>query len=208
MKKIKLSRGFSAIVDDEDYERIAMYNWSIKPQGNGYAVRKGNKQKGEPRTVHMHREILYAPKGIQVDHINLNSLDNRKSNLRCVNAQKNAFNRKKPNVICTSKYKGVLQRKGSSSWTARIKYNDRHIELGCYSSEEMAAAVYNFASRIFFGEFRRENIDGRIPCITKSQQYKIYIRCKRYIEKYGWYVNTETYCLFSCHDIENTRRHS
>ena len=88
MKEIPLTQGAVAYVDDEDYERINAKNWSINPQGAGYAVRKGVRNLGEPRTVEMHREILSAPRGTIIDHINGNSLDNRKCNLRFCDTQK------------------------------------------------------------------------------------------------------------------------
>ena len=95
---------------------------------------------------------------------------------------------------CTSVYKGVFQRKKHvpyGIWTARIKFNDKHVELGTYPTEEMAAAAYNFASRIFFGEYRREN-EGveELPASTKQ---KLFEKAERYIERYGWYVDTEFY---------------
>ena len=183
MKEIKLTRGQVAIVDDEDYERISKHNWAVHPQRAGYAVRKGNKKRGEPRTILMHREVLNAPRDAQIDHINRNSLDNRKCNLRLATVQKNAFNRAKPNVKCTSRYKGVFQRKDQKSWSARIKHNDRHIELGRYKEEAYAAAVYNYAARILFGEFRCENEDALIPeTLLQSDRSKIEMKCKAHLQ--------------------------
>ena len=151
----------------------------------------GNKRRGEPRTIQMHREILNAPKGTIIDHINLDSLDNRKDNLRYANIQTNGFNRPKPIMPCTSKYKGVLRRKNDNRWTARIKFNGRHVELGRYKTEEEAAAAYNFASRIFFGEYRHENNDvEELNAVRKNRLLEI---AEGYIERFGWYVDTETY---------------
>lgn len=196
MKEIKLTQGKVALVDDDDFDKINQHRWALNPQGKGYAVRKGNKRRGEPRTIHMHRVVMCAPDGVQIDHINGNSLDNRKENLRLVDTQRNAFNRKKPNVSCTSQYKGVIRRKNSPSWHVRIKFNDRQIELGSYSDEAFAAAVYNFASRIFFGVYRRENTGSKIHELDESEQYSVYRKCKKYIERYGWYVDTDTYRSF------------
>ena len=199
MKVIPLTRGKYAIVDDEDYERLMEHSWAWVPatgslSSTGYAVRKGNKKRGEPRTIQMHREIMHAKKGIIIDHVNRDSLDNRKTNLRYANTQKNAFNRTKPIMKCTSRYKGVLQRKNSTVWQARLKYNNRHVELGTYDTEEKAAAVYNFASRIFFGRYRHEN--PNIEELSLNEQRRIFEKARRYISKYGWYVDTETYRSF------------
>ena len=196
MKTIELTRGAVAIIDDEDYERLVGDSWELNRQGRGYGVRKGRKGRGEPRTVHMHRAVLNAPAGVQIDHINGNSLDNRKCNLRYADTQKNAFNRKKPNVPCSSKYKGVFRRKNRPSWYARIKYNDKHIELGVYPDEDLAAAAYNFASKVMFGEFRRENTGAEIPELSLSQKRRIFDRCKRRAEQQGWHVDTKTYRSF------------
>ena len=199
MKTIKLTRGKFVIVDDEDYESLMEHSWAWVPstssnQNPGYAVRKGNKRRGEPRTVQMAREILDAPKGVMVDHINLNTLDNRKENLRFASCQQNGFNRPKPDMPCTSRFKGVLRRRNKTNWMARIKYNGRHVELGNYESEETAAAAYNFASRIFFGRYRHEN-EG-VEELPFHEKVRIYEIAERYIERYGWYVDTETYRSF------------
>lgn len=199
MKVIPLTRGKYTIVDDEDYERLMKHSWAWVPatgscSSKGYAVRKGNKKRGEPRTVQMHREILNAPVGVFVDHVNLDSLDNRKENLRFADVQQNGFNRPKPIMECTSRFKGVFRRKNKRKWSARIKFNGRHVELGSYYDEEKAAAVYNFASRIFFGRYRHEN--SGVCELTLPEQRGIFERAKRYIERYGWYVDTETYRSF------------
>lgn len=201
MKVIPLTRGRFTIVDDEDYDRLIKYSWAWVPprasqSGEGYAVRKGSKRRGEPRTVQMHREIMGLMKDekIMIDHQNINSLDNRKENLRLANVQENAFNRPKPIMKCTSKFKGVLRRKNKIKWMARIKFNGRHIELGSYASEEKAAAIYNFASRIFFGRYRHEN-EG-VEELSLSEQMRIFNKDESYIERYGWYVDTETYRSF------------
>ncbi len=204
MKVIPLTRGKYTIVDDEDYDRLMEHSWAWAPatgslSSPGYAVRKGSKRRGEPRTVQMHREILHAPNNIMVDHVNLDSLDNRKGNLRYANCQENGFNRPKPIMDCTSIYKGVFQRKNHTRWAARIKFNGRHIELGEFDKEETAAAAYNFASRIFFGQYRHENA-GVDELSAKGKQRILQI-AERYIEKYGWYVDTETYRSFHFSDM-------
>ena len=203
MKIIPLTRGKETIVDDEDYERLIKHSWAWVPptgslSGEGYAVRKGSKRRGEPRTVQMHREILNAPKGSVIDHINIHSLDNRKANLRYANNQKNAFNRPKTLVPCTSRYKGVFQRSNPDNpvkpWTARIRFNDRRIELGTYEDEKTAAAAYNLASRILFGDFRHEN--RGVGELGQLQMGTVLKKIKRYIDHYGWCVDTVAYRFF------------
>lgn len=203
MKKIKLTQKTSAIVDDEDYDKLIVYNWQLQKRSNtnSYAIRT-RRYGGHKHTIHMHAVVLNAPQGKIIDHINGNGLDNRKCNLRFATSQTNAFNKCKPNVPCTSKYKGVLRRHGRGKWIARIKYNDRHLELGKYDTEEKAASVYNFASRIMFGVYRRENVSPKLQELSREEKWSVYKKCKRYIEKYGWYIDTEVYHSFFMIDKE------
>ncbi|WP_346866645.1 MULTISPECIES: HNH endonuclease [unclassified Clostridium] len=156
MKEIKITQGKTVLVSDEDFQNISQFKWAYSAS-TGYAVRKGRKILQEPRTVHMHRFIMGASSKVQIDHINGNKLDNRRLNLRIASIQKNAFNRKKPKVICTSKYKGVLKRKNSNRWEARIKFNNKSIHLGRFINEVDAAKAYNRAALYYFGEFARCN---------------------------------------------------
>ena len=198
MKVIPLTRDKYTIVDDEDYDNLMKCSWEWVPatgsaQGAGYAVRSG--RKGESSLVQMHRDILGLSRDdkVMVDHINRDSLDNRKENLRLADVQKNAFNKPKPIMDCTSQFKGVFMRQSGevhrNKWTARIKFNGRHVELGVYDDEETAAGVYNFASRIFFGRYRCENTG--VDEISWELKQKILDKAQGYIERYGWYVDTE-----------------
>lgn len=156
LKEIKITQGKTVMLSDDDFNELSKYKWAYSAS-TGYAVRKGRKSKQEPRTVHMHRVILGAKSTEQVDHINGNKLDNRRSNLRIASIQKNSFNRKKPKVQCTSKYKGVLKRKNATKWEARIKINNKAIYLGTFIHEIDAAKAYNKAALKYFGDFARCN---------------------------------------------------
>jgi len=159
---ISLTRDAVAIVDDADFEWLNSYSWSAVPRyRTSSAVRKGRAGTGEPRTVAMHRQILGFPTGFQIDHINGNALDNRRGNLRLAVAQTNSFNRPKPKVASTSKFKGVLQRKGKTTWEARVKYDDKAIHLGTFADEEDAAAAYNYGALLMFGDYARPNLGVR-----------------------------------------------
>lgn len=156
MREILITQEKSVLVSDEDFDRVAQFKWCYSAS-TGYAVRKGRKNLNEPRTVHMHRFIMQGEKGVQIDHINGDKLDNKRSNLRVASIQKNSFNRKKPNVRSTSRYKGVLKRKNSNSWEARIKYNSKSIYLGSFITEVDAAIAYNIAAHHYFGEYAKPN---------------------------------------------------
>lgn len=96
MIKIKLTNQKEAIIDKEDYERVTQFKWCSNRsyKGNIYAVRSEykNKRWDKPIKVYLHRFILNAPKGSLVDHINRDTLDNRKSNLRLASRLDNLKN--------------------------------------------------------------------------------------------------------------------
>lgn len=130
MKKIKLTKGQFALVDNEDFEYLNQFNWTSHTAG--YAVGHVNK-----KLIFMHRLINKTPKGFETDHINRNKLDNRKSNLRSVTQAQNRFNTglQKNN---TSGYKGVIWNKDKNIWFACIYKNRRRIYLG--SSKNILSA--------------------------------------------------------------------
>jgi hypothetical protein len=158
-KEIPLSRGMVAIVDDDDYIKLIQFKWSIgEGRGKFYAVSRPGPRRAR-KELKMHRLILGLGSGnkIQVDHINGNTLDNRKSNLRCCNHSQNKMNSPKQVGKGTSMFKGVYKRKGTSKWCAQIKVNQRPIALGYYDTEKEAARVYDMAAIIHHGEFARLN---------------------------------------------------
>jgi len=108
--------------------------------------------------IRMHRLILKAQKGQQVDHINGNGLDNRKDNLRfCTSSQNYQNSRKRKN--CSSKYKGVWWHKQSKKWQTGIVLNYKNYHLGYFTNEIEAAKAYDLTAAEFFGEFARLNRD-------------------------------------------------
>lgn len=160
MKEIKLTNGVVTLVDDEDFEMLSKVTWYFRKEG--YAV--GNlpsPSKGVYPKVLMHRYILNAPKGSQVDHVNENKLDNRRENLRLATASTNKAN-SGMRSINTSGYKGVVYVKArkhlSTPWAAQIKINYKTIGLGYFEVKEEAAKSYNEAAVKYFGEFAKLNI--------------------------------------------------
>lgn len=178
MREIKLTQGKEVKVSKSDFEKVSEYSWAFSAS-TGYAVRKGRKNLKEPMTVHMHRFIMNAKPGEQIDHINGDKLDNRKSNLRIANCQKNAFNHKKPDVKSTSQYKGVLKRKRSKNWEARIKFNYKIVYLGSYKNEIDGAKAYNEAAKRLFREFAALNDVPEAPPHIKRYVYE---KCVGYLK--------------------------
>lgn len=151
-KMIPLTRGYEAIVDDEDYDSLVTYKWYCASYKRGnYAITWADGQH-----ILMHRMITRAPRGLVVDHINSNGLDNRKSNLRiCTNAQNIQHSKKQSNN--SSGYRGVYWYKKYGKWRARIGVNGKRIGIGYYDNKNEAALAYNEAAKKYHGEFAVTN---------------------------------------------------
>lgn len=154
-KRIPLTQGKFVIVDDEDYKSLASYRWFY---ALGYAVRSGDVHNGELKQIRMHRVISRAKGKEQVDHINRDTLDNRRSNLRICTPSQNAMNRKAKSGN-TIGFKGVRMRKEAlkKPFTAQIKFDGRLVHLGFFETSIEAAKAYNEAAIKHFGDFANLN---------------------------------------------------
>lgn len=162
MKKIKLTRNKFTLVDDEDFEYLNQWKWNAHNRMDKfYAARGGYERLGfykyRTYTISMHREIMKAEKGQEVDHINGDSLDNRIENLRITNRFGNAQNVSiyKTN---TSGYKGVSFYKARNKWVAYIQHNKKLQHLGYFDTAKEAAQVYNSKAKELFGKYSKENL--------------------------------------------------
>jgi len=157
MKEIELSQGKRALVDAEDYEGLNQWKWSALRDKGGrcfYAVR--SYQDGKKRQLtYMHRQIMGAQSGQEIDHQDGNGLNNRRANLRFCTRGQNSANRKK-RAGCTSEFKGVSWR--DKKWRAKIYVHSKQHHLGMFTDEEEAARSYNDAATELFGEFARLNV--------------------------------------------------
>ena len=158
-KKIPLTKGKSAIVDNNDYDILAKYSWySNESSTTPYAYRS-RWISGENRSVEipMHHVVMNCVgRGEEVDHINGNGLDNRKENLRFVTRAQNNWNQK-PRNCTSSRYKGVSWNKRREYWESYIQVNNRKHHLGSYQNEEMAALAYDLSALCMRGEYARVN---------------------------------------------------
>ena len=149
-----------AIVDPEDFEYLNQFKWWLNDSGYAIYTQCFKKESGwRSRKLRMHRILLKVLKGQQIDHVNGNRLDNRKSNLRICTQSQNTKNRIK-STKNTSGYKGVWFKKDGKRlkrWVADIKVDYKKISLGLFLTKEEAARAYNEAAKQYFGEFARLN---------------------------------------------------
>ncbi len=147
-RRIPLTCGQFALVDAEDYYRLAKFQWFANgpTKTKFYAVRKCDR-----KNVKMHRVIMAAPDHLSVDHIDRNGLNNCKSNLRlCTHAQ-NSCN--KPSRNGVSKYKGINRDRYEKKWTARVHFNNKTCHIGTFATEIDAAKAYDKKAVELHGEF-------------------------------------------------------
>lgn len=134
MKKVNLTNGGVTLVDDADFASVSQYKW--RRQVNGYAV-WNTREKGVQRAILLHRSLLNPPAGMQVDHINGDKLDNRRSNIRICTKSQNAINTH--HHKSKSGYRGVYWSPSSKKWFAAIRID------GIQDKKEAALAFNNAA---------------------------------------------------------------
>jgi len=153
MKEIALTgkygNGKFTIVDDDIYELIKDKKLFMSKEG--YVGFSSKDEKGNWKVVYLHRFITNCPKGKLVDHINHNTLDNRRENLRICDARENVRNSRKKSGKVSSKYKGVTKR--NNSYHVSIKTDSGILHLGAFTNEISAANFYNFYAKKYHGEF-------------------------------------------------------
>ena len=157
MIEIPLTQGQVALIDDEDYDLVSQYKWCAswnKRTKSYYAKTNIRKADGTWTMLQMHRLIMNAQKDEQVDHINHDTVDNRKSELRLCTHSQNSHNQGR-NSKNTSGYKGVHWYKRDKKWQAQIKLNGKKIHLGYFSTPEEAHAAYCKAALELHGEFAK-----------------------------------------------------
>ena len=164
MKRLNIE-GHEALVDSEDFEVISGFNWRPLVLDGGLVYIRACRRRMH---LYMHRLIIGAAPGEEVDHKNGNGLDNRKDNLRIATHSQNLGNVGKLRVKRTpsSQYRGVCWDKSKSAWAVFIAADGRYAGggsrskfVGRYSDEVEAARAYDAAAVTRWGEFARLNFE-------------------------------------------------
>ena len=154
--KLELTKGFYALVDADCPDWIKKQKWCSTKSGTSekvYAACSG-RQHNHSGLLLLHRVIIGAQKGQMVDHINGDTLDNRRSNLRFCNHSQNGANSIPKRGL---EFKGVTLDKRRNKWTARIVLNYKKVYLGEFDDKIDAAKAYDKAAKKHFGEFCKLN---------------------------------------------------
>jgi hypothetical protein len=151
MIEISISKGkYHTYIDEEDFDTVMRYKWRILKKSNTSYVHTGRLD----NHIFLHRLITKAPKGVLVDHIDKNGLNNCKNNLRLCDTRQN---------VCYSKnfgkipYKGVYFKKTLQKYVAQIAYKGHKYHLGCFNLAHEAALVYDKKAKELHGEFAQLN---------------------------------------------------
>lgn len=160
-KLIPLSKGKAyAIVDEEDFEYLNQWKWKLtggRASRSKHVGTVGDWRNGKRKDIAilMHREIMNAPKGMDVDHINHNQLDNRKSNLRVCTHHENTMNRQA--VVGVSGYKGVHFDTRTAKWVTQISFMGKTYHIAVFEDEAEAAKEYDHVAKQLYGKFANLN---------------------------------------------------
>lgn len=176
--KIALTKGKFCLIDEIDIPTIGKYRWCYS---RGRAVRKTLPADGlSLASISMHRQIMGFPDDFEVDHIDGNPLNNRRSNLRLATRTENQRN-VGPRKDSYTQSKGVFftpRVKRGKSWHAEIRVGRKSIHLGVYHTKEEADAAYEAKAREIHGEFFRKEpakeIDWEsIPEYKRSERMNV-----------------------------------
>lgn len=141
--------GAEVLLDSGDEALITGYLWYILKRPHTCYVY--GRKAGSPKLIYLHRLLTEAPRGLDVDHINGNGLDNRRSNLRIATRSQNLQNKRSK----TPGFKGVRKRDDCVRWEARIGSKT----LGMFDIEIDAAKAYDAAAKSLYGEFAKTNFE-------------------------------------------------
>lgn len=153
MRRIPLTHGKKALIDDADFALVTQSRWYAfySKSGGWYAARGPQRNNGER---FLHRVLMGVPRGVKIDHKDGDGLNCRRSNMRVATQSQNGFNRKLQRNN-KSGFRGVYRARGK--WRAQIKVNGKITALGYHETPEQAARAYDAKVLEVAGEFARLN---------------------------------------------------
>ena len=152
---IPLTRGHTAVIDVADVPLVEGFNWSALVLSRHVYAYRQSRAGGVLVTTYMHRLLADpVPDGIVVDHIDCDSLNNRRSNLRLASRLQNQCNMRL-RLSSKSGAKGVSWNSRQNAWEARIQINGQPHFLGYHPTISEASAAYAKASLNLHGQFGR-----------------------------------------------------
>lgn len=146
MRKITLTRGKVALVDDDMFDYLSQFKWCAFKAKNTYYAKRNSK---DNHTFYMHIEILGKKEGFEIDHVDGNGLNNQRQNLRHLTHRQNLQNRHDNRA---SKYPGVSFFKQTNKWAACFYFNGKYIALGYFTDEYEAFLAYKRAVYLHTGQ--------------------------------------------------------
>jgi hypothetical protein len=157
MKKISLTQDKYAIVDDSDYVFLNKNKWCLNSRPGrklSYAKRAITLENGKQKFISMHSLLIDTPKGMVVDHIDGDGLNNQRKNLRICSHTQNTRNASlsKRNK---SGSKGIFWNKTNNKWKVSIGVDKKLLHIGYFINKEEAQKAYRNASLIYHKEFSR-----------------------------------------------------
>jgi hypothetical protein len=171
------------MIDDEDYDKVYEVRWT--PRKTNKYVYFSNASSG--KCFYLHRVIMNCPKGLVVDHINGDTLDNRKANLRNCTNRENLQNTHKIRKIKTREtvignngleypykytYRGVYKDKIAGKWQVQISAKGKRYFLGSYKDIKMAAIIYIRAASLLRYE-EEVYSDDLIEYLERKHNYSV-----------------------------------
>jgi hypothetical protein len=172
-KEIPLTQGKVAIVGAEDFAWLSDRRWHAHERGRTWYARSTIKSMGVQRTVFMHRVILehhgYDLTTGEVDHINGDGLDNRKSNLQIISHAEN-IRKSRTQVNNKSGFRGVSWHKQDHRWQVFIEVDQVRKYVGSYRTKIAAALAYDEAAKKYFGRFAKLNLQNNQSSQSSQMQ--------------------------------------
>jgi len=160
-RRIRLPNGMYVKVDPGDFAAVSRRRWYAKRGPCAWyavsCVRRGKRRS----YLLMHRFIMKPGRGMVVDHINHDGLDNRRANLRIVTQQQNTWNSRRGLRQGKSRYKGVSWDKDNNKWAATIRVEGKCRRIGFFEDEISAARAYDAAAKKHRGEYALVNFGGK-----------------------------------------------